>query len=633
MTATEQALQRAVSRLLATQHDGGWWWGHMFTNVTLDAEDLLLRELYGVRTAELTAAVANWIRAEQRDDGTWATFPGGPGELSTTVEAYLVLRLAGDAADAPHMAKAAAFCRDNGGLAHTRMATRIWLAVFGLWPWDELPVLPPEIMLVPDRAALSVPSFSGWSRIALIPLSIARARRPCHPLDFDVAELHGDTPRARPSYPVLSVENVFVRLDGLLARYERRPLKAVRRKSLRLAENWIVDHQEVDGSWLGVHLLSVFCLLGLYAAGYPRHHPVVRKAFDGLRRFEVWDRDAVAGPSRRMECVTGPVWDTSLAVIALTDAGVAPGHPALRSAARWLLAEEVSVRGDWRLRRPKLPSGGGWSFSFDNDLFPDCDDTSTVIMALRRVETGDEDERAALEGACERGSGWLAGMQSKDGGWASYDGDNNSPLAAKLPFCDFGEATDPPSADVTAHVVEALAAGPHPDGPTVRRGALWLLRAQEADGAWFGRWGANYVYGTSAAVVALVAAGLPADGKTVRRGLDWLRRHQNTDGGWGEDLRSYHDQRWRGRGVSTPSQTAWALLAWHATGAPAEDDVVRRGIDWLVTNQRPDGTWSEDVFTGTGFPGDFYMGYPMYRQIWPTMALGRYRVGAETAGH
>jgi squalene-hopene/tetraprenyl-beta-curcumene cyclase len=618
-----------VDWLLGAQDEAGWWWGHMYTNVTLDAEDLMLRELYGTRTPELTAAVASWIRSEQRADGTWATFPGGPPELSTTVEAYLALRLAGDDPDAPHLAKAAAYCRDNGGVEQTRMATRFWLATFGLWPWTDLPVLPPEIMLVPSRAPLAVPAFSGWSRIALIPLSMVRAARPVHPLPFDVSELRAGVPRPAPDYPALSVENAFVRLNDLLAHYEKRPVRRLRDLAVRRAQNWLTDHQEADGTWLGVHLLSVFCLLGLWSAGCPVHHPVVRKAFEGLRRFEVWDVDD-AGPRRRMECVTGPVWDTSLSVIALTDAGVDPGHPAVRAAAGWLLREEVSDRGDWTLRRPRLPASG-WAFSFDNDNFPDCDDTSTVITALRRADGAGEDDRAALAGARRRGTEWLVGMQSSDGGWASYDADNNSAIAGKLPFCDFGEATDPPSVDVTAHVLEALAEELPPGHPTLRRGALFLLREQEDDGAWFGRWGANYVYGTSAAVVALTAVGVPADGRAVVRALDWLRRHQNEDGGWGEDLRSYTDERWRGRGVSTPSQTAWALLACHAAGHPAGEDCVRRGIAWLAGSQRPDGTWPEDVFTGTGFPGDFYMGYPLYRQIFPVMALGRYLAQPSTA--
>jgi squalene-hopene/tetraprenyl-beta-curcumene cyclase len=625
LTGARETLRRATGWLLDAQHEDGWWWGHMFTNVTLDAEDLLLRELYGTRTPELTAAVANWIRSEQRDDGTWATFPGGPGELSTTVEAYFALRLAGDDPDAPHMAKAAAFCRDNGGVERTRMATRIWLAVFGLWPWEDLPVLPPEIMLVPRKAPLAVPAFSGWSRIALIPLSIARAERRVHRLPFDVDELRSGVPRPAPDYPAFSVENMFVRINGLLEHYERRPLRRVRALARRRAENWIADHQEVDGTWLGVHLLSVFCLLGMWSAGHPEHHPVVRKAFAGLTRFEVWDADE-SGPRRRMECVTGPVWDTSLSVIALTDAGVDPGHPALRRAADWLLAEEIGNRGDWTLRRPAL-AASGWAFSFDNDIFPDCDDTSAVVTALGRVRGAGDRDRAALAGARGRGADWLVGMQSRNGGWASYDADNDSTIAGKLPFCDFGEATDPPSADVTAHVLEALAEELPAGHPTLRRGALWLLREQEEDGAWFGRWGANYVYGTSAAVIALVAVGLPPGGRALTRALDWLGRHQNDDGGWGEDLRSYHDERWRGRGVSTPSQTAWALMALHAAGHPADEDRVRRGIAWLVDNQREDGTWAEDVFTGTGFPGDFYMGYPLYRQIFPVMALGRYLGG------
>jgi squalene-hopene/tetraprenyl-beta-curcumene cyclase len=619
--AHRQTLDRAVDWLLRHQDDAGWWWGHMQTNVTLDAEDLLLRELFGIRTAELTDATARWIRSQQREDGTWATFPGGPGELSTTIEAYVALRLAGDRADDAHMAAAARFVREAGGIERSRMATRTWLALIGQWSWDDLPVLPPEIMLVPNRLPLSVKDFSGWSRLALIPLSIANACRPVHPVPFGVDELRSGVSAPPLDLPAFSVPGLFVRLDGVLHHYAKRPIKPVRRAALRRAENWLVDHQEVDGSWLGVHLLTVFCLLGFYAAGYPVHHPVVRKGLKSLNRFEVRG-EAPDGPTRRMECVPGPVWDTSLAVVALTDAGLPGDHPAVRSAGRWLLDEEISARGDWVIRRPDL-AAGGWAFSFDNDLFPDCDDTSTVVVALRRMRGGDEAESAALAGACERGEAWLDGMQSADGGWASYDGDNNSSIAAQLPFCDFGEATDPPSADVTAHVVEALAARRPASDPVVRRGVAWLLRAQETNGSWFGRWGVNYVYGTSASIIALVEAGFPPTGSAVGRAVDWLLRHQNADGGWGEDIRSYTDSAWQGRGDSTPTQTAWALMALHAAGRDTGDGPVRDGVDWLVANQGEDGTWTEDVFTGTGFPGDFYMGYPLYRQIFPTMALGR----------
>jgi squalene-hopene/tetraprenyl-beta-curcumene cyclase len=521
------------------------------------------------------------------------------------------------------MVKAAEFCRREGGIARTRMATRIWLALFGQWSWDELPVLPPELMFVPPWLPLSIYDFSGWSRTTLVPLTIVSAYRPRRLLPFTLDELGGNTDATGlPRPPAFRWAGAFIRLDDLLHHYERRPLRRLRAAAVQAARQWLVRHQEADGSWLGVHLVSVFVLLGLSASGYPPDHPVMRKGIARLDRFAEWE-ESPAGPVRRMVCVSSPVWDTSLAVLALADAGLPSGHQALRRAARWLADNEISVRGDWAVRRPEL-AAGGWSFSFDNDNFPDCDDTAVAVMALRCVAAGEDLPVSVRAGACRRGMSWLLGMQSRDGGWASFDVDNTSGLAAKLPFCDFGEATDPPSADVTAHVVEMLAHLGVADHPQVRRAVTWLLRSQEPDGSWFGRWGCNHVYGIGAVVPALVAAGVSPSSRALRRAVHWLSRHQNRDGGWGEDMRSYRDANWRGRGESTPSQTAWALLALHAAGVGRDDTVARHGLSWLVKNQRADGTWDEPRYTGTGFPRDFYMGYPMYRQVFPVMALGRY---------
>jgi squalene-hopene/tetraprenyl-beta-curcumene cyclase len=315
------------------------------------------------------------------------------------------------------------------------------------------------------------------------------------------------------------------------------------------------------------------------------------------------------------------VWDTAWAVLALADAGMATDHPALVRAADWLLAEEIDVEGDWTVRRPSL-APGGWAFEFENDNYPDIDDTSEVVLALRRVAHPD---RPAVRAAIDRGVTWTLGMQCRDGGWGAFDVDNTRDLCRRLPFCDFGEVIDPPSADVTAHMVEMLALVGH-HGPALDRGVSWLWRAQEADGSWFGRWGANYVYGTGAAVPALVAAGARPDDPRLLRAAAWLLDRQNADGGWGEDLRSYDDPAWSGRGTSTASQTAWALLALLALGR--RDGAVERGIEFLVHTQRPDGTWDEPQFTGTGFPGDFYINYHLYRQVFPVMALGRFVRGA-----
>jgi squalene-hopene/tetraprenyl-beta-curcumene cyclase len=321
--------------------------------------------------------------------------------------------------------------------------------------------------------------------------------------------------------------------------------------------------------------------------------------------------------TRRLEACQSPVWDTAWAVLALADAGLAPDHPALLQAVDWLLAEEITVDGDWKVRRPAL-APGGWAFEFENDNYPDIDDTSEVVLALRRVRHPDP---AAVRAALDRGVAWTLGMQCRDGGWGAFDVDNTRALCRRLPFCDFGEVIDPPSADVTAHMVEMLAVIGH-HGPALDRGVSWLWKAQEADGSWFGRWGANYVYGTGAAVPALVAAGARPDDPRLQRAAAWLVAHQNADGGWGEDLRSYDDPAWSGRGTSTASQTAWALLALLALGR--RDEPTQRGVEFLARTQRTDGTWDEPQFTGTGFPGDFYINYHLYRQAFPVMALGRY---------
>jgi squalene-hopene/tetraprenyl-beta-curcumene cyclase len=382
---------------------------------------------------------------------------------------------------------------------------------------------------------------------------------------------------------------------------------------MRRASEWILARQEADGCWGGIQPPWVYSLLALHLLGYSLDHPSLRAAIAGLEGFVLREKTP-DGWVRRLEACQSPVWDTVLAVIALLDAGVPADDPAVTRASDWLLGEEIRVPGDWSVRRPGL-APGGWAFEFHNDTYPDTDDTAEAVLALRRVGLAD---RSPLD----RGVAWLIGMQSKDGGWGAFDADNTRTLCNKLPFCDFGEVIDPPSADVTAHVVEALAAEGMAQHPACRRGVTWLLNAQEPDGSWFGRWGANYVYGTGGVVPALIAAGTPADSLCIRRAVRWLEQHQNDDGGWGEDLRSYDNRAWAGRGESTASQTAWALLALLAAGERSE--VVQRGVRWLCATQRPDGSWDEPQFTGTGFPGDFYINYHLYRMVFPITALGRY---------
>ena len=666
------------------QHAEGWWQGELETNVTMDAEDLLLREFLGVRTGEQTQASARWIASQQRDDGTWANFYGGPGDLSTTVEAYVALRLAGHEPQAPHLARAAEWIRGQGGIPATRVFTRIWLALFGEWSWDDLPVMPPELIYLPAWFPFNVYDWACWARQTIVPLTIVGAFRPATPLPFGLKELWpaGAGPieigrRDRRKDPAWAA--VFGGLDRALHTYERRarsssprpgrrlrrhpatpgaaPVRAVRRAAIRRCAEWIIARQEADGCWGGIQPPWVYSLIALRLLGYGLDHPVIRRGLAGLDRFTITE-DSPEGPVRRMEACQSPVWDTVLAMIALADAGLPAGHPALTRAADWLLTEEIAGPGDWQVRRPGL-APGGWGFEFDNDNYADIDDTAEVVLALRRVRLSlppapGAGSAAALpppssppapgagsaaapsppsspsapgpdarrKAAISRGLSWITGMASADGGWAAFDADNTSRLVAKLPFCDFGAVTDPPSADVTAHVLEALAAAGQAGSRPARRGVVWLLRAQEADGSWFGRWGANYVYGTGAVVPALIAAGVRPGKPAIRRAVAWLEQHQNPDGGWGEDMRSYDDPSLAGHGASTASQTAWALLALLAAGGA--EPAVDAGIRWLAAHQRSDGTWDEPQFTGTGFPRDFYLNYHLYRLVFPVSALGRY---------
>ncbi len=610
-SGADSALVRARDHLLSLQHPEGWWKGELQTNVTMDAEDLMLREFLGVREAAATERSAAWIRSQQHPDGGWSKFHGGPGDSSTTIEAYLALRLAGDDPGAEHMRTAAAFARSKGGLEAARVFTHIWLALFGAWSWERVPALVPELMLLPSSAPLNPYDFACWARQTIVALSVVLAYRPRRPLPFALGELSGADDWSRPA-GTRPAGRALTMLDRVLGIYQRRPVRRLRELSLARAERWIVDRQEADGSWGGIQPPWVYSLIALHLRGYSLDHPVMRRGFEGLDAFTIED-----GGVRRLEACQSPVWDTALALVALLDAGVAGDDPDLVRGADWLLDQQILARGDWAIKRPRLDPGG-WAFEFENANYPDVDDTAEVVLALDRVEHADAKR---VRRAIERGARWVEGMQSSDGGWGAFDADNHRALVRDLPFCDFGEVIDPPSADVTAHAIEMLAALGRGRGRAASRGVEWLLAAQVQDGSWFGRWGVNHVYGTGAAVPALIACGVPADHVCIRRAVRWLEDRQNPDGGWGEDCRSYDDPAWIGRGVSTASQTAWALLALDAGGERSL--AVRRGVRWLVETQLPNGTWDEPQFTGTGFPSDFYINYHLYRLVFPIMALGR----------
>jgi squalene-hopene/tetraprenyl-beta-curcumene cyclase len=583
LTALDTGVERATERLFSLQHPDGWWKGELESNATMIAEHLFLLHFLGLRDTETDRLLANELLARQRADGTWSIWFEGPPDLSVTVEAYAALKLAGVDAGAATRD----YIRRAGGVARTRIFTRAFLALIGQWPWHRLAHVPVELILLPAVGPLSVYDFACWARQTMVALSVVEALQPVRPSAIDLTEI-GGRKTGRTRSPRLS---------------------PTRRRAISVAERWVRERQEADGSWGGIQPPWVWSLVMLAALGHGFEDETFARGLAGWQRFLVRDGDRL-----RPEACQSPIWDTALAVLALRAAGVSADDPRLQAAGEWLLREEVTVRGDWAIRKPDL-APGGWSFEFDNDLYPDVDDTAVVVLALRELGLG--------EAAVTRGLDWMVGMQSKSGGWGAFDVDNEALWLYRLPICDFGKVTDEPSADVTAHALEALG---HEDGYDDARstGLSWLFAEQERDGSWFGRWGVNHLYGTGAAVPALEACGVPPEDPAIQRALRWLDAVQQADGGFGEDIASYGDVARRGRGTPTPSQTAWALLAYVSGGA-AEGLSTRRAAQYLLRVQRPDGDWDEQHYTGTGFPLDFMIRYHLYRLTFPLLALGRLR--------
>jgi squalene-hopene/tetraprenyl-beta-curcumene cyclase len=584
LTRLDEAIERGTRRLLELQRPDGIWVGELESNVTMTAQHLFWHHVLGLRTPGLDRRIGNELASRMRDDGTWSIWFGGPPDLSTSIEAYAALRMCGvDPGPA-----ARDYIRSQGGIPKARLFTKCFLALLDQWPWQRMVPIPPELVLLPPSAPFSIYNFACWARQTFVALAVAQSLRPVRPLSFDLVEIGAIPGRTRPP---------------------RRPNR-LRRHALRVAEAWIRERQEKDGSWGGIQPPWVWGIIALAALGHGFEDDTLRRAVEGWQGFMVDDGDRL-----RPEACQSPVWDTGLAVLALRACGVPADHPQLVTAGEYLLREEVTVTGDWAVRRPDL-APGGWAFEYENDTYPDVDDTAVIALALRELGMGDE--------AVDRGLAWLVGMQSRDGGWGAFDVDNRAMWLYRIPFCDFGKVTDEPSADVTAHALETLATiGGH--DTVVERGLDWLLAEQEADGSWFGRWGVNHVYGTGAALPALEASGVPHDHPAVRRAVSWLDSVQQEHGGFGEDIRSYADPAWRGRAdFATASQTAWALLGYVAAGN-AEDSSARRAADYLCSVQRSDGDWEEEPFTGTGFPLDFMIRYHLYRINFPLFALGRLR--------
>ncbi len=644
----DAAIGGAVAHLLRVQHPDGYWWGELESNPTMEAEYLLLTHFLGIGDDVTWKKLGNHLLAQQREDGTWGQFFGSPGDLSTSTECYFALKLAGVSPDEPKMKLAREFILSKGGVPRTRIFTKIWLSLFGQYDWKGVPVMPAEIVLLPKWFPVTIYDFSSWARATIVPLLIILDRKPVRPVpeSANIYDLYPE-PRSQADYStkrpnrLIGWGTFFYAGDRVLRMLERLPWKPTRGQAVKRAERWVLEHQEADGSWGGIQPPWVYSLMALHALGYPVDHPVMQKGIEGFRSFSIEEGDRL-----RVQACVSPLWDTCLTMIGLLDAGLDADHPALVRAGEWLVAEQILTGGDWQVKAKDVPPGG-WAFEFHNDTYPDLDDTSEIVMALDRLKLHSDDSKTQ---AVQRAVTWLLGMQSSNGGWAAFDKDNTKALIAKLPFLDFGETIDPPSVDVTAHILEMLGQlGYSADHPAVAKGLDYVLKEQEEDGPWFGRWGVNYVYGTGAVLPAFKALGLDMHSEPVLRAVRWLIHHQNDDGGWGESCVSYVDPAYRGRGPSTASQTAWALVALLAADK-VDHPAVRAGVDYLTRTQLTDGSWDEPYFTGTGFPGfgigqklsgphekdgdgvlphelpaGFMINYHMYRNCWPLMALGRYR--------
>lgn len=618
----DSTIERGVAYLLSIQDEQGFWWAELESNVTMASEHLLLEHFLGIGDANRWAKLRHYLLNRQRADGSWAVYFDGPGDVSITTEAYFALKVAGEDPESAPMQRARDFVLSKGGVANTRIFTKIWLALFGQFDWDALPAMPPEAILLPNWSPLNIYEFSSWARATIVAILVVWAHRPVVPVPdgCDVPELFADPAdrtriRFRRDKKPVSWRNTFLVLDRFLKASEHVPFKLLRKRALKRCEDWLVDHQEADGSWGGIQPPWVYALIALKCQGYSNDHPVMAKGIHGLlNEFAIETEDELTV----QPCVS-PVWDTALAVTGLREAGVPADDPALVRAGRWLLTEEIRSPGDWAVKAHGV-APSGWPFEFANEWYPDTDDTAEVLIALRLLRLGPD-----FEPARRRANAWLRAMQSKNGGWGAFDVDNTKTFVTRIPFADFGATLDPPTEDVTAHIAEWFALdGVARDDPSMERALRYLRHTQQSDGSWFGRWGVNYVYGIGAVVPALVAAGEDAGSRRIRRAVRWLERFQNDDGGWGESCASYDDPDLRGCGTSTPSQTAWALLALLAAGE-IEGRAVTRGIEYLVRTQDADGHWDEPWFTGTGFPRDFMLNYHLYRDIWPLWALGRYR--------
>jgi len=652
-------LRRAIARsrqwLLAEQADDGSWCAELEGDTILESEYVLLLAYLGKHDSEIALKCARHLLEKQNADGGWAQYPGGKFDVSISVKAYFALKLTGHDPSSEPMQRARKGILMHGGADAVNSFTRFYLALLGQISYEQCPAVPPEMMLLPRWSPVNIYSMSAWSRTIVVPLAIMWAHRPTTELDTSagIRELFLTKPETwtLPRCPglkggtgLLSWDRFFRSVDKGLKFAERHNIKPLRRKALKKAERWMVERFSGSDGLGAIFPPMVWSIIALKCLGYSDDSAEMRYCVERLDSLIIEDNKTA-----RLQPCKSPVWDTSIALRALADGGLPTSHPAVRQGIDWLLDKQIVRYGDWR-ETVDAPGAGGWCFEYENDFYPDVDDTAMVSMALaeqygdgsprllppelRVLPEGadlpvDESNRDAsrlsrTSQALERAERWMLAMQNHDGGWGAFDRDNDMELLCYVPFADHNAMIDPSTPDLTGRVLEALGAlGRRVGDPAVDHAIVYIRRNQEADGSWFGRWGVNYIYGTWQVLVGLDAVGFPQDHECVKAAANWLLCCQQPDGSWGETCDTYEDPRLRGTGNPTPSQTAWAVMGLISAGL-ADHEATARGVRWLMERQKGDGSWDESDFTGTGFPRVFYLKYHYYRVYFPLMAMARW---------
>jgi squalene-hopene/tetraprenyl-beta-curcumene cyclase len=634
--ALDDAVRRSQAWFASRQDASeGYWVAELEADTTLTSEYLMLRRFLNRVDPERERKAVSYLRAMQLPDGGWPIFYGGPSEISASVKAYFALKLSGVSADEPCMLRARDRVLAMGGVVCANVFTKITLALFDQYDWKGVPSMPPEIMLLPKRFYFSIYAISYWSRAVLIPLLVVFAKQPvCRiPREQGIDELYL-SPRAQIHYrdvPPFNKEqrwftphNFFVQLDRILKLYDQMPLSWLREKALHEAATWMLEHLKGSGGLGAIYPAMANSIVALRCLGYEVDDPLVQKALREIESLEVYDTASIDDQqveTLHLQPCHSPIWDTALLMNALIETGMPQDHPSLQKAGAYLLSRQTTTVGDWKFSSPNAKPGG-WYFQFENEFYPDVDDSAVVLMALSKVRIGQTPESQA---SIRRGMDWVLAMQGSDGGWGAYDKDNNRIVFNYIPFADHHALLDPSTSDLTGRCLEMLAAlGYDQTHPAVGPALRFLRREQEADGSWYGRWGVNYIYGTWSVLAGLRAIGVDLSDPAISRAVAWLESKQNPDGGWGESCHSYGDPASSGKGDSTPSQTAWAIMGLMSAGM-ADAFSVARGIQYLLRHQTKEGSWEEVRHTGTGFPRVFYLRYHWYCQYFPLWALAMYR--------